>query len=161
MFYELLNIDIERHIDSASRMGRKGTRRRRPVLIELTNKRVTKYILENTYCLRNTGYAISELLGQEALLEKRKQREYLLQARRDGKHAIIRNEKLYINGEEFYTQDTNNTQLLPLVTQTTPSITTNNTTIDTNDGCTPVPKQDEANTQRNPIRDEQNNSFRD
>lgn len=98
MFRELMNININGFIESVKRMGRNGNRR--PLMIELISKRMKKYVLENASCFRNTGYAIADILDSVALQNRKKIQEGLRIARKEGKHAVIRNNKLYINGKE-------------------------------------------------------------
>jgi regulator of replication initiation timing len=98
MFYDILNIDINGFIEAARRIGRKG--HRRPIVIELISKRMKKYILENAYYFRNTGFAVSKQLDDQSLKQRKEQRDCLLNARREGKHAVIKNNRLFINGKE-------------------------------------------------------------
>ncbi|XP_061725465.1 uncharacterized protein LOC133531335 [Cydia pomonella] len=98
MFCDILNVNINSYIESAQRIGKKGNRR--PLLIELISKRMKAYILENSRAFRNTGYAVSDVLDNEALIIRRDLRDQLRRARESGKHAVIRNNRLFINGIE-------------------------------------------------------------
>lgn len=108
MFKALLNININGFIETARRVGKKGTRR--PVVLELISKRMTKFVLQNACCFRSTGYAVSEVLDQAALKKRKNLRECLISARKEGNHATIRNNKLFINGKEYTPEYTPPTQ---------------------------------------------------
>jgi cell division protein FtsB len=99
MFSDILNIEINGFIESAKRIGKKGNRR--PIVIELISYRMKKYVLANAHRFRNTGNAVSDILDKEALEKRKYQREMLIRARRNGEHAVIRGNKLYINGAEY------------------------------------------------------------
>jgi hypothetical protein len=99
MFQELLNVNINGFIESVERLGKRGNRR--PLVVELISKRMNRYIINNANCFRNTGYAISEVLDRQALRNRQNLRNCLRSARDNGKHAVIRNNRLFINGKEF------------------------------------------------------------
>jgi hypothetical protein len=99
MFNDLQNISINGFIESARRVG-KGKGGRRPVILELISKRMRNFVLQNAYCFHNTGYAVSEVLDQSQLGNRKHLRECLINARKQGKHAVIRYNKLFINGKE-------------------------------------------------------------
>ena len=73
VFYEIANIDLTGYIEDINRIGRRGWRR--PLVIELLSKRMTKYILSNTRNFRNTGLWISEFLDEQGLSERKQQRQ--------------------------------------------------------------------------------------
>lgn len=98
---DILNIDLTCYIEDISRIGMKGFRR--PIRIELMSKRIAKYILTNACYFKNL--AVSELLDEQSLRERHLLRAALLSARRKGKHAVIHNNKLQINGKEVNIQD--------------------------------------------------------
>lgn len=100
---DILNIDLTCYIEDISRIGMKGFRR--PVRIELMSKKIAKYILTNASYFKNTGLAVSEFLDEQSLRERHLLRAALLSARRKGKHAVIHNNKLQINGKEVNIQD--------------------------------------------------------
>lgn len=97
--YEILNIDLSGYIEELTRVGKKGTKR--PLKIELISKRMATYILNNGRLFRNTGLAVSPYLEDQSLRERNALRHALLSARKNGHHAVIRNNKLMINGKEF------------------------------------------------------------
>jgi hypothetical protein len=116
IFQEILRVDLTGYIEDLKRVGKQGYAR--PLIIELLSKQKTKYILNYRYLFKNTGLAISEYLDQKSLLEKRNIRKALMEARRQGKHAVLRNGTLIINGSkqfqssvpeyEYYTQNNSN-----------------------------------------------------
>lgn len=99
MFSDILSVEINGFIESAKRLGKKGNRR--PVVIELISSRMKKYVLDNARCFNNTGYAVSDILDKTALENRRHLRETLISARNNGKFAVIRNNRLFINGSEY------------------------------------------------------------
>lgn len=90
---------MEGCIEGIYRLGKKGYRR--PVVVELINRRITKNILQNYRAFTGTGMGITEYLDGE-LMEKRKELGKILQeARKEGKHAVFAGNKLMINGQEY------------------------------------------------------------
>lgn len=99
ILYDIMNINLEGYIEDIHRLGKKGYRR--PIVVELTNRRITKNILQNYRAFTGTGMAVTEYLDGE-LMEKRKELGKILQeARRQGKHAVFARNKLIINGKEY------------------------------------------------------------
>lgn len=101
-FYEITNVNLIGYIENATRIGRKGFKR--PIEVELLSKCMTKYLLENKHLFQNTGLAISECLDDNALQERRKLWDILKTERKKGKYAVIRNNKLFVEGVEFNLQ---------------------------------------------------------
>ncbi|KAJ2940685.1 hypothetical protein O0L34_g14794 [Tuta absoluta] len=98
---EIMNVNIIGYIENIARIGRKGYRR--PIMVELISKRMTRYILENSSCFKNTGLAVSEYLDPQSLKERKKLRDILNEHRKMGRFAVIRNNKLYVDGREYPT----------------------------------------------------------
>lgn len=98
IFYDLLNVDISDYIEEVTFIGKRNNRR--PLKIEFVNKRMKKYILENSIYLKEAGFSITEYLTPQGLQERRKLNRVLYMARQNGHHAIIKNNKLFINGKE-------------------------------------------------------------
>lgn len=107
LFGNILNINLTGYIEDIRRLGRKG--QRRPLMIELISKKMTKYILQNTRYFRNTGIDVSEYLNKESTQDRIKMVEILREERKQGKHAVIRNNKLYIEGKEYNSQQPSQT----------------------------------------------------
>lgn len=103
IFHELYNVDLTGFIEDVSRIGRKGNCR--PLMVELISKRMTKYLLQNAIHLKNTGLYISEYYDENGRRERKQMQEALRTARKNGKHAIIRNNRLIINGKEIDLHD--------------------------------------------------------
>lgn len=93
---DILNIGLSGFIEGTTRLGKRGARR--PVLVELLSKNMTKYILENRRYFKNTGLVVSEHLDDKDLQKRNTQRKALLKARQNGHHAVIRNNTLIIDG---------------------------------------------------------------
>jgi hypothetical protein len=98
-FYNLINIDLSGYIEEVTFIGRKNTRR--PLKIKLISKIMKKWILNNSLYFRVTGFSVAEFLSPQAQQEKRKLNRILSLARQQGHHAIIRNNKLIIDGKEI------------------------------------------------------------
>lgn len=99
IFGDILNTDLTGYIEDLTWIGKYG--RKRPLVLELLSKQMTKFILQNKRYFRNTGITISEFLDVKATQTRRKLREILDVERKKGKHAIIRNNILYIEGKEY------------------------------------------------------------
>lgn len=104
IFHDILNINLSGYIEEISFIGKKG--RRRPLKIELISKRMKKHILDNSIYFRETGLSVTDYLSPSALLERKKLNQALVSARRTGHHAIIRNNKLIINGKVIIIPET-------------------------------------------------------
>lgn len=97
IFQNLMNVDLTGYIETLSRIGRKN-QPRRPIIIELLSKQMTKYILHNSQLLRNSGLSISEYLDRNTLQHRKTLQAQVKAARNDGHQATIRNNKLQIDG---------------------------------------------------------------
>lgn len=69
MFNEVMNINLIGYVEGIVRLGKHG--RKRPVLLELISKRMTKYIFRNAKAFRATGIFVSEFLDGKTLQEKK------------------------------------------------------------------------------------------
>lgn len=98
IFQNLMNVDLTGYIEELTRIGRK-TATRRPIIIELLRKRMARYLLQNRRCFKNSGLIISEFLDDKALQQRRDLQKLLRAARLDGHDAIIRNNKIIIDGK--------------------------------------------------------------
>lgn len=94
---DILNIDISDYIEQISRIGRRMSNR--PLKIELLSKRMSQFILQNAQYFNNTGLTVTEYLDEQALKERNTLKLALRTARKNGKHAIIRNNELIIDGK--------------------------------------------------------------
>lgn len=133
VFHDVMNVNLVTYIDDLIRIGRKGPNR--PIVIELLSKRVTKFILENKYLFKNTGLAISEFLNPEALKKRKQLTDKLRIARKEGHHAVIKNNILLVDGKEctelcintssqHYSQDNTSDSLVVAEAVTTRTIPT-------------------------------------
>jgi ribosomal protein S8 len=98
VFRDILNVNLEGYIEDLHRLGKRGNRR--PIVIELISKRMTKFILDNYRRFKETGLVISRYLDGEGINTRRELIVLLQEARNQGKNAVIRNNKLLINGKE-------------------------------------------------------------
>lgn len=99
IFYDLYNVDLTGYIEETTRLGSRGYRR--PLKIELISKRMVRYLLRNSIYFKHTGLFVSEYLDRNALQERKVLKEELQNARKAGKYAVIKNNVLYIDGEEY------------------------------------------------------------
>lgn len=97
IFYDILNINLEGYIEEFYFVGKPNYRR--PLVIELISKRMTKYILQHAPYFKNSGFYISEYLSKQALYDRKEQHQQLKSARLSGKHAVIRKNRLYVDGK--------------------------------------------------------------
>lgn len=97
-FHEIMDININPYIEELKRIGKRGDNR--PLAIEIMNKRMTKYIIENARTFHNSGLTIAPFMDSKTLKQRNELRENLRIARENGDHAIIRNQRLYINGKD-------------------------------------------------------------
>lgn len=109
--WDILGIDLQGYIEDTYRIGRYIKHRNRPLVIELMSKRITKYITENHQYFYGTGLNISEFLNEEARNERKILRDKMLVARNKGQKAVIRNNRLYIEGELIDLGNETSTQL--------------------------------------------------
>ncbi|PZC84322.1 hypothetical protein B5X24_HaOG205517 [Helicoverpa armigera] len=104
MFHEILNVDLTGYIEEIYRIGRKNTKNR-PLVIELLSKRMSKFITENSNYFQGTGIFITEFLNETARKHRNLLREEMMKARKNGQYAIIRNNRLFIDGKEVTLKD--------------------------------------------------------
>lgn len=97
LFRDILDVNIDGYIEDLRRLGRSGSKR--PVAIELISRRMAKYIIDNKRHFRVAGLSLSYQLDEESLNQRKSLIRTLCEARKEGKHAIIRNNRLLINGK--------------------------------------------------------------
>jgi hypothetical protein len=118
IFYDIYNIDLTGQIEEIRRIGRRGSRR--PIVIELLSKRMTRHIIENATYFKNTGLFVSQFLDRDSLRNRKLLRDKLREARQSGQNALLRNNKLFVNGNEIHVlqahSDTENRTQVPLST---------------------------------------------
>lgn len=98
LFREFMNVDLMGYIEETYRIGKRSSRNR-PLVIELLSKRMAAYLKENCNLLQGTKLFLSEFLDDNARKERNLLREEMLKARRQGSYAIIRDNKLFVNGK--------------------------------------------------------------
>lgn len=97
IFHDILQVNLIGCIDDMKRLGRHG--QRRPLMIELLSKQTKRYILQNKNLFNGTGLTVHECLDRASLELRKTQIQVLIKARNEGQYAIIRDNKLIINGE--------------------------------------------------------------
>lgn len=116
---DILNIDISDYIEEISRIGRRISNR--PLKIELLSRRMSQFILQNDQYFNNTGLTVTEYLDEQALKERNSLKLALRTARKNGKHAIIRNNQLIIDGKVISTMQMQTENLLNETIRTNPN----------------------------------------
>ena len=99
IFQEITNINLSGYVEDVKRLGKRGTRR--PIIIELLSKRLTRNIIHNSRFFKGTGLAVAECLDKISLENRREMIATLAIARKNGQRANIINNLLYINGKEY------------------------------------------------------------
>lgn len=95
-FHEHLQINLVGYIEETRRIGKFNNSKTRPLVVELISKRMTNYLLENKRYLYGSKLAISGFLDETARTERQTMREKMLNARKQGFYAVIRDNKLII-----------------------------------------------------------------
>ncbi|KAJ8736335.1 hypothetical protein PYW08_006991 [Mythimna loreyi] len=85
IFYVTMNLNLEGYVEDLMRLGRRG--HKRPLVIELNNKQMTRHILHNKRLMLGSGLMIDEFLENEDLQKRNELRKMLYEARKDGHHA--------------------------------------------------------------------------
>lgn len=106
LFREFMNIDLMGYIEETYRIGKRNSKNR-PLVIEILSKRMVSYLKENSYVFQGTRLSLSDFLDDEARRDRKLLREEMLKARKQGLHAVIRDNQLLINGK--ITKNTDNT----------------------------------------------------
>ncbi|KAL1447565.1 hypothetical protein WDU94_010892 [Cyamophila willieti] len=78
-----------------------GGDKKGPILLGLTSWRKKKEIMKNARKLKGSNIFISEDLPPEVLLKRKTLVPEMMNYRMEGHHAIIKYDKLYVNGEEI------------------------------------------------------------
>ncbi|CAB3254128.1 unnamed protein product [Arctia plantaginis] len=92
-----MQLDLMDYIEETHRIGRYSNKNR-PLAIELISKRMAKHIKDNNHYFQGT---ISEFHDENAQKERLQMRDEMLNARRKGMHAVIRNNQLIIEGKRI------------------------------------------------------------
>ncbi|CAH0400747.1 unnamed protein product [Chilo suppressalis] len=99
IFQEILNVDLNGYIEDTHRIGRYNNNGNRPLVIELIRKRMAKYLIENSNCFNGIVFSVSEFLDRATQLKRKALREEMHIARKNGLHAILKNNQLFIEGK--------------------------------------------------------------
>lgn len=105
IFFDVLKVDLTGYVEETRRIG-KYQNKNRPLIVELISKRMVKYLLENYHYFQGTGIAIAPMLTEKKRTERKHLREEMLAARREGLHAVIRENQLYIQGQRVNFKNT-------------------------------------------------------
>lgn len=98
----------ELQIERAQRVGQRDRNRTRPVLVRFSQERQRSTVLEQArQKLKDTDIRVGEDLSKRVRDIRRKLYPKMMEARSDGKHAVIRYDKLYID-DVIYTLGSDN-----------------------------------------------------
>lgn len=112
IFRDIQQVNLMGYIENIYRLGRNKSNVTRPLVIELISKRMVKYIINHSHYFKGTRLSISEFLDDNSRKERQQMREEMIKARKNGLHAVIRNNQLYVEGKMISSQDgTQNTKL--------------------------------------------------
>lgn len=117
IFNETMGININPYIEELKRIGKRGSRR--PVTIEFISKRMTKHIMDNKRCFKGTGLAIEPFIIGKQLEQRKELSRKLRLARQNGHHAVIRSNKLIVDGKESHDYNAPEKARQPLETNNT------------------------------------------
>ena len=93
-----IGVDLEfRDIERAHRVGRWGNLKR-PIVCKLAHYKIKDLILRDSKYLRGTGIAISEDYSERVRQERNFLKPHMMEARRQGHHAVLRFDKLVVDG---------------------------------------------------------------
>lgn len=104
---ELINSKLkveckEEELDFVKRLGKKHENaKNRPILVGLTTWSKKIKILKNKSVLATTKTYITEDFPKEVIETRKKLQPILMEKRKEGLHAIIKYDKLIIDGEEY------------------------------------------------------------
>lgn len=90
------------NIGSARRLGKYINNKTRPILVELSTKKMKIEILQKARLLKDSNIFVEEEYPQEVLAERRKLLPRLKQARKEGCKAFLKYNKLIINEKIFH-----------------------------------------------------------
>ena len=91
------NIRLQR----AHRIGPYKTDKTRPIVVKFTDYPDREKVRRAAKELKGTHYGISEQFPKEIVEQRRKLIPIMIQARKDGKEAYIKVDKLYINNQIY------------------------------------------------------------
>lgn len=100
MFRDTLQVDLMGYVENMYRLGRNNNNTNtRPLVIELISKRMATYIKNHSHYFQGTRLSVSEFLDENSRRERHQMREEMIQARKKGLYAVIRNNQLYVEGK--------------------------------------------------------------
>ena len=100
LFSKVLQISSKNsQIDNINWIGKR--KQNRPLLIKFTNSLTKEYIMERKRMFKGCKIRLEEDYNEEVCTIKRKLVEYMWEARRRGKHAVLVRDKIQISGVLF------------------------------------------------------------
>lgn len=102
MLHNTLKLEILlMEIDVIYRLGPKNPQKTRPIMVKFLTQRRAQEVLKNRRYLKNTKIYVNEDITKEEVEKRRKLVDSMKRFREQGKHAIIKNQKLIVNGKEI------------------------------------------------------------
>lgn len=100
-----INVETERDIDEIRRIGRKETGKKRPVLVKLVRESTRSEILRNARHLKGTTMWIDEDFPKNVQEKRMTLIPRLREARDRGHRAVLKYDKLIVDGEIIVDSD--------------------------------------------------------
>lgn len=94
-----VDIDVKGDVDEVRRIGKYRPQQKRPILVKLTKESTRRTVLKNAKKLKGTDIWIDEDYPREVQEERRRLMPRMKEARENGCKAIVKYNKLIINGE--------------------------------------------------------------
>lgn len=114
----------ESHIDFVRRLGKTESNKARPILIAFTQLRTKLLVLKNSPKLKGSSVNISEDFPREVLEIRKQLLPKFLEARKTGKFAVLRYDKLIIKDKNPPTETDNSIQPKKRILSVSPPMNT-------------------------------------
>ncbi|XP_039299400.1 uncharacterized protein LOC120355146 [Nilaparvata lugens] len=100
-----IGVEIENwELDFIRRLGKKTGNTKRPIVIGLTTWRKKMEILKNKGALKGKEVFITEDFPRDVLQKRKELKEDMFEARKQGKYAVLKYDKLFIGSENGKTK---------------------------------------------------------
>ena len=103
--FEQLGIEHHIQLGNVHRFGKKNRDRPRPIVARFIFYKDLKMVLDSATWLKNTPFGIQEQFPKVIEDKRRKLYPVFKEAKRQGKHATLVRDKLFIDGEQYFPGD--------------------------------------------------------
>ena len=104
--FEKLGIEHKIEIGNVHRFGKRYNDRPRPIVARFLYHKDLRMVLDQATWLKNTPFGIHQQFPKPIEDKRRKLYPVLKDAKRQGKHAVLVRDKLFINGSQYFVDDT-------------------------------------------------------